>query len=73
MFDISKNIFFYDFIKCEKEEMKKVLKTYLTKHLFQTEDDKFIQTYFDIMLSVKAFNELINNDINGAYFKELSS
>ena len=71
--DLFKNIFFYDFIKCEKEEMKKVLKTYLTKHLFQTEDDKFIQTYFDIMLSVKAFNELINNDINGAYFKELSS
>ena len=70
--DLFKNIFFYDFIKCEKEEMKKILKTYLLKHLFQTEDDKYIQNYFDIMLSVKAFNELINNDIDGSYFKELS-
>ena len=25
------------------------------------------------MLSDKAFNELINNNINGVYFKELSS
>ena len=33
--DLFKNIFFYDYIKCEKEEMKKVLKTYLSKHLFQ--------------------------------------
>ena len=71
--DLFKKIFFYDFIKCEKEEMKKLLKTYLSKHLFQNEDKKFIQNYFDIILSVKAFNELINNDINGSYFKSLSS
>ena len=69
--DIFKKIFFYDYMKCEKPEMKEVLKKYLSKHLF--EDEKFIKNYFDIMLSVKAFNELVNNDIDGSYFKELSS
>ena len=71
--DLFKQIFFYDYIKCEKEEMKKVLKIYLSKHLFKIEDEKFIKNYFDIMLSVKAFNEIINNDINGSYFKDLST
>ena len=71
--DLFKNIFFYDFIKCEKEEMKKLLKAYLSKHLFQNEDKKYVQNYFEIILSVKAFNELINNDINGSYFKSLCS
>lgn len=71
--DLFKNIFFYDFIKCEKEEMKKLLKAYLSKHLFQNEDKKYVQNYFEIILSVKTFNELINNDINGSYFKSLCS
>ena len=71
--DIFKKIFFYDYIKCEKEEMKKILEKYLSNHLFQKNEDKFIKNYFDIMLSVKAFNELVNNDTNGSYFKELSS
>ena len=71
--DLFKKIFFYDYIKCEKEEMKKILKNYLSKHLFQIKADKFIQNYFDIMLSVKAFSELILNDVDGSYFKELSS
>ena len=70
--DIFKKIFFYDYIKCEKEEMKKILKNYLARHLFKNEDGKFIKNYFEIMLSVKAFNELVNNDIDGSYFKELS-
>ena len=71
--DLFKKIFFYDYIKCEKEEMQKILKTYLSKHLFQKKDEKLIKNYFDIMLSVKAFSELVTNDINGSYFKELSS
>ena len=70
--DLFKKIFFYDYMKCEKPEIKEVLKKYLSKNLFQIEDEKYIKNYFDIMLSVKAFNELVNNDIDGSYFKELS-
>ena len=71
--DLFKKIFFYDYIKCEKEEMRNILNKYLTKHLFQIEDEKYIKHYLEIMLSVKAFNELVSNDTNGSYFKELSS
>ena len=70
--DLFKNIFIYDFIKCEKKENKKILNEYLSKHLFNTKEEKFIQKYFDIILSVQIFNELVTNDINGAFFKELS-
>ena len=71
--DIFKNIFIYDFIKCEKKENKTILNEFLSKHLFNSKEDKFIQKYFDIILSVQIFNELVTNDINGSFFKELSS
>ena len=70
--DLFKKIFFYDYIKCEREEMRKILKTYLTKHLFQIEDEQYIKNYLEIMLSIKTFNELVDNDVSGSYFKELS-
>ena len=70
--DLFKNIFIYDYIKCEKKDMQKILNEYLSKHLFNSEEEKFTQKYFDIILSVKIFNELVTNDINGSFFKELS-
>ena len=71
--EIFKNIFIYDFIKCEKKENKTILNDYLSKHLFNSKEEKFIQRYFDIILSVQIFNELVTNDENGSFFKELSS
>ena len=70
--DIFKNIFIYDYIKCEKKDIQKILNEYLSKHLFNIEEKNFIQKYFDIILSVQIFNELVTNDINGTFFKELS-
>ena len=71
--DLFKNIFIYDYIKCEKKNIQQILKEYLSKHLFKIEEEKFIQKYFDIIFSVNIFNELVTNDINGSFFKELSN
>ena len=69
--DLFKNIFIYNYIKCEKKDIHIILNEYLSKHLFNINDDKFIQKYFDIVLSVKIFNEIVQNDIYGSFFKEL--
>ena len=70
--DLFKNMFIYDYIKCEKNGIKQIINEYLSKHLFNINEEKFIQKYFDIILSVQIFNELVTNDINGSFFKELS-
>ena len=70
--DLFKNMFIYDYIKCEKKDVQTILNEYLSKHLFNMEEENFIQKYFDIILSVQIFNELVTNDINGSFFKELS-
>ena len=70
--DLFMNIFFYDYVRCEKKDIKNKLNEYLSKHLFNTEDEKYIQKYFNTMLSIQIFNELLINDNNGAFFKELS-
>ena len=70
--DLFKNIFIYDYIKCERNDIKKILNEYLSKHLFEIKEEKFIQKYFDIILSVQIFNELVSNDTTGSFFKELS-
>ena len=71
--DLFKNIFIYDYIKCENKNIQQILNEYLSKHLFNIDEEKFIQKYLDIIFSVKVFNELVTNDINGSFFKELSS
>ena len=70
--ELFKKIFIYDYIKCGKKDIRHILNEYLSKHLFNINEEKFIQKYFDIILSVQIFNELVANDINGSFFKELS-
>ena len=66
--ELFKNIFISDYINCTKKDIKALLNEYLTKHLFNINEEKF----FDIILSVQIFNELVTNDTNGSFFKELS-
>ena len=72
--NLFKNIFIYDYIKNQKKELKRILNENLLKNLFNKDWEKNIQIYFEIIFSAQIVNDLlINSEIDGSFFKELSS
>ena len=67
--DLFKQIFLIDYIKCEKNDLKKLLNSFLSKHIFK---EQYIKKYFDIILNLEVFSFIVKNDIDGSYFKFLS-
>ena len=69
--DIFKDIFLYNYMKCKENKLIEILHTYFIKNIF--EDYNLIKIYLEIMFSIDIFKYLIENDIDGDYFRMLTS
>ena len=64
-------MFINDYIKCENDELKKVIEEYLSKN-FENNNEN-LQKFLEIILTFDIFNYLIQNDKSGKYLNFISS
>ena len=69
--NLFKEIFLFNYITCKEEKLIEILHNYFLKNIFEVQ--KITQMYLEIMFIPDVFKYLIENDMNGNYFKMLTS
>ena len=69
--NLFKEIFLFNYITCKEEKLSEILHKYFLKNIF--EEQNITQMYLEIMFIPDVFKYLIENDMNGNYFKMLTS
>ena len=69
--NIFKEIFLFKYMSCKEDKIIEILHNYFIKNIF--EDQNLMEIYLEIMLITDVFKYLIEKDMNGNYFKMLTS
>ena len=69
--NLFKEIFLFNYITCKEEKLIEILHNYFLKNIFEVQN--ITQMYLEIMFIPDVFKYLIENDMNGNYFKMLTS
>ena len=69
--NLFKEIFLFNYITCKEEKLIEILHNYFLKNIFEVQN--ITQMYLEIMFIPDVFKYLIENDMDGNYFKMLTS